>query len=165
MTMLARVRAVLLGDGVLALLFLLLLIGYLIAATQLRGGLMSDQVGPRTFPILLGVFGTGLCAVFFLKKLRAPPAEHEAYEARTVKGELVDLIPLFILFVYVLVMGTLGYLLATFLYVTITVKLLGQRTWWGAALFAACLTLVTFALFSYVFEVSLPPGDILPSPY
>ncbi len=164
MTLLARVRAVLRGDGVLAVLFILLLIGYLAEATQLRGGLMSDLVGPRTFPILLAVFGLGVCGVFFLQKLREPPAEQED-EARTVRGELGDLIPLFILFVYVLVMGTLGYLLATFVYVTVTVRLLGQRTWWSAALFAAGLTLVTFALFSYVFEVRLPPGDILPSPY
>lgn len=165
-----RLRKALRGDGILVFLFLLLTAAYLIGATQLRGGLLSEIVGPRTFPYILGALALGLCALFFAQKLRDGAGDETDLDADAEDGETVwtalwALRPLFLLLAYVVVMTTLGFLLATFLYVTLTVKQLGQRTWWASALFAAGLTAVIFVLFSYAFEVRLPPGVVLPSPY
>lgn len=161
-----RLRWLLRGDGLLVALFVLLLIFYLGYATQLRGGLMGDVVGPRTFPIILGVFGLGLCAVFFFRKTTIRRAdEAEVEPRRSVLGELYYLIPLFITLAYVLLITTLGYTLSTFLYTAILVKLLGQRTWLGAAVFGIALTLASSALFTFAFEVRLPAGSIFPRPF
>ena len=68
MRVLAWLRALSRGDNALAFLFLLLSVFYLAYATTLRGGLMSDLVGPRTYPILLGILGIGLSLLFFFRK-------------------------------------------------------------------------------------------------
>jgi len=164
MRVMAWLRELWRGDGALALLFLVLSVFYLAYATTLRGGLMSDLVGPRTYPILLGILGIGLSLLFFFRKLSSltvarPPRER----TRTLRGEMRDLQGLALIVGYVLVMDTLGYLIATVLFATVTVKWLGQPTWRASVLFAVILTAVTFSLFTWVFGVQLPVGVILPA--
>lgn len=152
------------GDNALAFLFLLLSVFYLAYSTTLRGGLMSDLVGPRTYPILLGILGIGLSLVFFFRKLGSFTADNPPPERkRTLSGEMRDLQGLALIVGYVLVMDTLGFLIATVLFATVTVKWLGQPTWRASLLFALVLTAVTFSLFTWLFKVQLPVGLILPA--
>ncbi len=163
MRVLAWLRALSRGDNALAFLFLLLSVFYLAYATTLRGGLMSDLVGPRTYPILLGILGIGLSLLFFFRKLGSFTPDKPPQEGtRTLRGEVRDLQGLALIVGYVLVMETLGYLVATILFASVTVKWLGQPSWRSSLLFAVILTAVTFSLFTWVFHVRLPPGVILP---
>ena len=151
------------GDNALAFLFLLLSVFYLAYATTLRGGLMSDLVGPRTYPILLGILGIGLSLLFFIRKLSSLMLRPPRGQTRTLRGEMRDLQGLALIIGYVLVMDTLGYLIATILFATVTVKWLGQPTWRASVLFAVVLTAATFSLFTWAFGVRLPAGVILPA--
>ncbi len=164
MRVMAWLRELWRGENALAFLFLLLSLIYLAYATTLRGGLMSDLVGPRTYPILLGILGLGLSLLFFFRKLGSlmvarPPRER----TRTLRGEMRDLQGLALIIGYVLLMDKLGYLIATILFATVTVKWLGQPTWRASLLFAVTLTAVTFSLFTWAFNVQLPTGVILPA--
>ena len=164
MRVIAWLRELWRGDNALALLFLLLSVFYLAYATTLRGGLMSDLVGPRTYPILLGILGIGLSLLFFFQKLKSHTlARLPKEQTRTLRGEMRDLQGLALIIGYVLVMDTLGYIIATILFTTVTVKWLGQPTWRASVLFAVVLTAVTFSLFTWAFGVWLPAGVILPS--
>jgi putative tricarboxylic transport membrane protein len=164
MRVMAWLRELWRGENALAFLFLLLSVIYLAYATTLRGGLMSDLVGPRTYPILLGILGIGLSLLFFFRKLGSlMQARLPRERTRTLRGEMRDLQGLALIIGYVLVMGTLGYLIATILFATVTVKWLGQPTWRASVLFAVILTAVTFSLFTWVFAVQLPVGVILPA--
>lgn len=162
MKLLDRIRTALRGDGVLVLLFGLLLVAYIAYGTQLRGGLLSDVVGPRTYPILLGVLGLGLVVLFFVQKLAARTDETEQQPGLTLAGEMPHLVPFALTIVYALVLTTLGYVLATAIYAAVIVKMLGQRTWLGAAVFGIILTATSYLLFTYAFEVRLPPSAVLP---
>lgn len=155
-----RLQALWTGDRLLALLFFLVLIFYGVSATQLRSGLMSDIVGPKSFPLLLTGFGLFLVAIFLYQQLRN--GDRAGSEGRRMKGELWDLIPLFMLVIYVLALKPVGYLLSTFVYTTLTLRFLGQPTWRASISFGLALTALTFSLFFYVFEVRLPPGSIFP---
>jgi putative tricarboxylic transport membrane protein len=163
MRVIAWLRELWRGDNALALLFLLLSVFYLAYATTLRGGLMSDLVGPRTYPILLGILGIGLSLLFFFRKFSSlTRARLPRERTRTLRGEMRDLQGLALIIGYVLVMDTLGYLIATILFATATVKWLGQPTWRASVVFAVILTAATFSLFTWAFDVRLPVGVILP---
>lgn len=163
MRIMAWLRELWRGDNALAFLFLLLSVFYLAYATTLRGGLMSDMVGPRTYPVLLGILGVGLSLLFLFRKLVSfKPDEASRKRARTLRSEMRDLQGLALIVAYVLMMDILGFIIATLLFTTVTVKWLGQPTWRVSLLFAVILTVATFSLFTWLFQVRLPVGVILP---
>lgn len=149
------------GDRLLVLLFLLLTIGYGAGALRLRDGLMSDVVGPRSFPLLLTGFALVLAVVFLHRALRdAETAETPRWRPA---ARLRDLVPLGLLFAYVLALQPFGYILSTVVFVVVTMRSVGHPGWRGTILFAVGLTAVTWLLFEYAFEVELPAGSLLAS--
>lgn len=147
------------GDRILVLLFLLLTIGYGAGALRLRDGLMSDVVGPRSFPLLLTGFALTLCAIFLYRALRDAGAGDMPRWRPAAR--LRDLIPLALLFAYVLALQPFGYILSTLLFVVATMRTVGHPTWWGTIAFAGGLTTVTYLLFEHAFDVELPPGSLI----
>ena len=78
-----------------------------------------------------------------------------------IAEEIVDLMPLWLAVVYVACFEYLGFLTATFLYVTVTMKYLGQKTWQGSAGYGFGLTVTLFAVFYYGLLGELPRGELL----
>lgn len=150
-----RVSVLWTGDRLLVLLFLILTIGYGAGALRLRDGLMSDVVGPRSFPLLLTGIALLLAIVFLYRALR------DAETPRWRPAErLRDLVPLGLLFGYVLALQPFGYILSTLVFVVVTMRAVGHPGWRGTILFAVGLTAVTYLLFEHAFDVELPPGSL-----
>lgn len=154
-------------DIVIAAGFAVLCLFYVWNAMKLRSGLMSDVVGPKTFPLLIGGFGLLVAIIFILREIvaaiaaakRSVPADGPIVPMSSIRHP--PLVMVLLLFGYVAVLEPIGYILATFLYVSLMLKSLGQKGWLGAIVFASCLTGLSYGLFKAVFDIRLPYGTLV----
>ncbi len=147
-------------DRLIVVLFAILLIAYGRETFSLQKTIMEDVVGPATFPQLLVVFGLILVAIFFAQqKFSSPGIEEET--GRKAVGEVIDLIPIAIALVYAALFEELGFLIATLLYITVTMRFLGEP-WMRAVAYGLGLTLLVFVVFFYGLQAQLPLGETTP---
>ncbi len=145
------------GDRLIATLMAVLFVLYYFEAATIPRTNMEDKVGPGAFPQLIGLFGLFLCAIFFFKVFRGDPNEYE-----NIKGfwdEIKGIAILFMVIAYVLLIDLIGYPGATFIFVTIAVKFLGERTWWVCAAVAGVLTAACYAFFVWFLDIQFATGD------
>lgn len=94
------------GDRIFGLVMIVVALGYILSATTIRTSFMSDPVGPRVFPYLVGGV-TMLCALVMVMK---PDPDVEWPVGRT----LLNLgIALFALFAYAMMVKPLGFIIPT----------------------------------------------------
>ncbi len=154
------------GDRLLVTLFAILVIFYGAETLTFFHTISEDVVGPASFPRLLLVLAVVLIVVFFVQQRRAPARESDEAPS-DIASEVSDLIPVAFMLVYVLLLEKLGFLLATFLFIAVTMRYLGD-SWRKAAVYALALTLGGFILFYYGLLAELPMGtwvsteDLLP---
>ena len=144
-------------DRMLVTIFSVLLVFYGLETLNIHQTVGEGQVGPTSFPRVITVFGLFLAAIFFVKK-GFEKIELENLGAR-ISAEISDLAPLWMALVYVAMFEPLGYITATFLYITVTMKFLRERTWIGASAYGAGITVVMFCLFYYGLLGELPRGE------
>jgi len=139
---------------------LLILVGTFFCYSSLHIGIGSiNAPGPGLIP-----FGTGGLLILFsmgtiVEVLLAKRAEADGSNPLFKGGRLgVILAVLVALFAYALVLHFLGFLLATFLVLTLLFRIPEQQGWKGAIGIAALTTACTYALFGYALQCSLPPG-------
>ena len=139
---------------------LLIVVGALFCRSSLHIGVGSISApGPGLIP-----FGTGGLLILFsmgtiVEVLIAKPAEVQGSNPLFMGRRLgVILAVLASLFAYALVLNFLGFLLATFLVLTLLFKIPEQQSWKGAIGGAALTTACTYALFGYALQCSLPSG-------
>jgi len=138
------------SDRVFGALMLLLAGAYAWTARGFDPGLMSDPLGPQTFPYLLG----GVLAVTALYLL-ARPAPRPRWPRPLHLLEMASVVG--VLLAYAALLEWLGFLLAT----TATVTVLGWRL--GARLRTAMVTgvgvsLAVYGLFDLLLDLPLPAG-------
>lgn len=134
----------------------LFILYYFEAATIPRTN-MEDKVGPGAFPQLVGLFGLLMIACFFYTVFRSGIIEYEK-----IKGfwdEIKGVAILFMVIAYVLLIDLIGYPPATFVFVALSVKFLGERTWWVAAVVAGVLTAACYAFFVWFLDITFSTGD------
>jgi putative tricarboxylic transport membrane protein len=68
------------------------------------------------------------------------------------------LVPAAMLLAYALVFESLGFLLATPLFLIAAFRYLGHPSWIGVLGYSGLVTAVTFALFQYLLDIRLPFG-------
>lgn len=139
-------------------------------ATALPKGLFGT-LGPGFFPkVILAPF-TILCAILtirlFLKWLRAPKKDATPEEERIswFKRYRFVLIGFTLFFLYLLGLKWLGFILSTLIFMPVFMWTLAppERGWGTVRVVAFTTALLTFGLyglFTYAFQVMLPPGVI-----
>lgn len=148
------------GDRLLVTLFAILLTLYgLETFNFLRASGGEGIVGAASFPRVITIFGLVLVVLFFITRGTADLDSGDAKER--MASEFVDLMPLWLAVAYVACFEFLGYIIATFLYVTINMKYLGQKTWAGSATYGIALTVILFGVFYYGLLGELPRGDLI----
>lgn len=147
------------GDRLIVTLITATLLFYLNEASSLERSNMGDIVGPSGFPILIAVCGLILCAIFYVNVFRGVMAEYEPSEGfvQEMKGITV----LFMVIAYVILIDFIGYEAATFIFVAVTVKYLGEESWWVPALVAGVLTGFCHWFFVWFLEIRFQTGDFL----
>jgi len=148
------------GDRLLVTLFGLLVIYYGTDTLTFFRTMSEDVVGPASFPRLLAIIGGILVVLFFLQNRRATVESPD--EGSGMSAEAVDLIPAAFMLVYVLILEPLGFILATFLFIAVTMRFLGD-TWKRSIAYSLALTLGGFMLFYYGLLAELPMGTLVPT--
>jgi putative tricarboxylic transport membrane protein len=115
---------------------------------------LADPLGPRVFPLMLGLAGSALSFTILLERTSSP-------EIAVTASTLRDLAMLAAgMTVYALLLPRLGFLISTTLVLAAGFAYTGgRRPWLPATLFAVGV----YVLFTRVLGVRLPPG-ILPWP-
>lgn len=136
--------------GAILLSFSLL---YVVEARGFETGFIADPIGPRAFPVGIGLLGSlvGL-ALFGLG--RAAPVEPLDAPAR-LRASLLALT----LFAYALLLEPLGFILSTLLAMTALVTLFHGRLVNGL-LFGLLIGVTFFVLFGYGLSLPLPLGRL-----
>jgi putative tricarboxylic transport membrane protein len=124
--------------------------GYLWGALAIPEISIGDPLGPRAFPLLLG----GLMALLAASLLVWPAGGQVG--GMGVSLHTVGLVLLLGLYGYGI--PRLGYPLATFLFLGIGSRLLGERSLWVGPVVSACLSAAIFLLFTRVLDIPLPLG-------
>ena len=124
--------------------------GYFYEAVAMPDVSIGDPLGPRLFPMLLGIFMTLLGGSLVLK-----PAEGEE-SSFGLSPRSWGLVLLLGLYGYAIPMG--GYPLCTFLFLAVGSRLLGERSWLRCLGISAIMSALIFLLFTKVLDIPLPVG-------
>jgi putative tricarboxylic transport membrane protein len=155
------------ADRLAAIILVVVMFIYAYESLQFEKALDSDVIGPRFFPLLLALMGITLAIIQFLYS-RTPATggessrsdSFEAGKLRNFFNRIDDLLPLIMLVIYVILMFSLGFILTTFLFGVVTLKLMHQPTWRGASVSSAALTLSVYVVFKILLAIPLPVGTI-----
>jgi putative tricarboxylic transport membrane protein len=152
------------ADFMLAAVVVIVAAIYLFADAGLRTAHIGDPLGPKAFPALVGG-GLILSAVLLLLETLA---KRRALEDRTVEPRTKDEKHLFLVMIgmvvwagaYYFVFETLGYLLATPVFLLGLLSYFNHRKYLTNVLVALGFTGVVYLLFSILLGVPLPSGPL-----
>lgn len=152
---------------VTGLISLVLGVVYLFMTLRLPDVSIGDPLGPKLFPMIVGV-GALLSGVLLVagelraaKSGRRQRADEETAVERSARKALYGKIGLTILagLVYGLLLDTVGYLISTFVFMMIlmclvnTIRRMAENT-----IISLGFSVITYVLFATIFQVSLPRG-------
>ena len=110
-------------------------------------------VGPRAFPIVIGI-GLISCSLWIgLSEARSPVTPIPIDWRLFVFSALTFL-------VYILLLEPVGYLLATVGLITLESRLLGSRDWFRNLIVSVVITASVYGVFNLLLDIRLPEGLI-----
>jgi putative tricarboxylic transport membrane protein len=136
--------------GILVLAFA---VAYLAVGFTIPAASVGDPLGPTAFPVLLGALLALLGVSLVLWPGRLPEGGRPAPGRWGVVAALAGLLGL-----YGYSLPDVGYPLATFLFLGIAARLLGERSWTLSVGLAAAVSLGIYLLFTQALDVPLPLG-------
>lgn len=157
-------------DLVVALCFAALGVYILVAAGDIRQGMMRDPIGPRmafyTVGAVLAGGGLFIAARHALAFARGAgitmahegTADDPGHRASALQAFLLVAVCL----LYALAFRPVGYLLATPLFVFAGLAVLGERRWGINAVIALGFTAVSYIVFAQILSVRVPVGPLTP---
>ncbi|HSF95684.1 MAG TPA: tripartite tricarboxylate transporter TctB family protein [Thermohalobaculum sp.] len=138
------------SDRIFGLDILVVALAFIASATQIQTSFLSDPVGPKTFPVLVGSVAA-ICALYMILR---PDADPEWPALRTF-GALA--LAVAVLVGYAFALKPLGFLLPTFLAAAILSYQISARR--VASLVAgAGLSVGLFVVFKFVLGLGLVAG-------
>jgi putative tricarboxylic transport membrane protein len=141
-----------LGDIIGGLFFLALGIWAIIGAHKLHVGTVTEPQ-PGFFPFLGGVTLAALSGILLFQALLGRSKGTGAF------GALWRPIAMIMgLVLYVAILDSIGYILATIVLSLILLRALDTKTWWVLAVAALCITFGSYILFDRALGVTLPRG-------
>jgi putative tricarboxylic transport membrane protein len=112
--------------------------------------------GPGLLPFLLGMIFLILSSVRFVTVMRLREAEETGEEKKKVEYWRIILIVVALL-IWAFVLESLGFLIATFVLMTLLYRAAGFNKWFAATFWGLVTVLVTYFVFTYL-GVRFPPG-------
>ena len=145
-------------DLVVAIVFFVMGLWVLWQATMLPHFSVFGP-GPEFMPNVLGVLLMILSIVLFVTTLRKA---HESGEVSMPTREAMNRIGIIVgaIFLYILLMETLGYLVTTFAYSAFMLLALWKQRWYYSLIIAAGLTYGFYWAFDTVLGVPVPSGAL-----
>ena len=135
------------SDRIFGLVMAIVALAYIASATQIQTSFLSDPVGPKTFPILIG----GVCALSALFMVFKPDPEPDWPGLRTIGALLVAVV---VLVAYAYALKPLGFLLPTAVAAGMLSFQISPRVK-TAVLAGLGLSIGLFLLFKYALDLGL----------
>lgn len=135
------------SDRIFGLVAGLVALAYIASATQIQTSFLADPVGPKAFPILIGVVGA-LCGLFMVLK----PDPEPNWPALKTFGALGFAVIVLVLYAYALI--PLGFLVPTALAAGVLSYQISPNAK-NAALSGVGLSIGLFILFKYALGLGL----------
>lgn len=145
------------SDRIFGLIMLLVAAGYIFAAAQARSGFMSDPVGPRAFPILVGAVAM-LCSLFMVFR----PDPDPQWPGMRATGAIA--VAVVVLTAYAYGLKPLGFLIPTFFAASVLSYQLSGRPV-AALLSGLGLAWGLFIMFKFILDLGLVGISEGASPY
>ncbi len=126
---------------------------YVVEARGFETGFIADPIGPKAFPVGIGLFAflSGLALFFTGRGAPGEPLDSPAkLRASLLAGTL---------FAYALLLEPLGFIVSTVLAMTMLVVLFRGRFFHGLA-FGLLIGIAVFLLFGYGLSLPLPLGRL-----
>ena len=137
-----------------ATVVLLLGAGYLWAAIFMEEVTIGDPLGPTVFPIILGAL---MVALGFSLLIRPVGVSSSQPFTKTAACALVLAV---LLCAYSFGIESIGYPAATFLFLLVASRLLGETSWVAGLVIPLAVSLGVFVLFTRGLDIPLPLGFI-----
>ncbi|MDB5810484.1 MAG: tctB6 [Betaproteobacteria bacterium] len=145
-------------DRIIGAAALLLAAVYLYATSQIPTLEIGDPLGPKAFPVLLGIALIGAAIFLFIETLKAEPGPADAASPGSRRhwwllgGVVVWTALYFALF------DKAGYLLATVVYLLVMMAVFNKGKWVANVLTTVLWAVGSYVLFVKILGVQLPVG-------
>ncbi len=140
------------GDMIGSLLLVLTGIGVIVGSIRLRIGTPTNPE-PGFFPFLGGVILIALSCILMVQGWLGGGKEGKAFGEMRRPGILVVGMG-----VYVVILDSLGYVLATILIAAVILRVLGVKSWRVLGMVSIALAVGTYLLFARLLGIELPAG-------
>ncbi len=137
------------SDRIFGLVMAIVALAYIASATQIQASFLSDPVGPKTFPIIIGA----VCALSALFMVFKPDPEPDWPVLRTFGALTVAVI---VLVGYAYALKPLGFLLPTAIAAGVLSYQISPKAL-NAVLAGLGLSIGLFVLFKYILDLGLVP--------
>lgn len=137
------------SDRIFGLVVLMTALAYIASATQIQTSFLSDPVGPKAFPMLIGAVAALSSLVLILR----PDPDPNWPVVRTFLGILVAVA---VLVIYAYALKPLGFIVPTIFAAGILSYQISPRAL-PAAVTGICLSVGLFLLFKYALGLGLVP--------
>lgn len=137
------------SDRIFGFVVLVVALAYIASATQIETSFLADPVGPKTFPILIGLVAAVAAVVMIIR-----PDEDPSWPAMRTFGALGMTVVVLVLYAFLL--KPLGFLLPTALAAAFLIYQLSPRPV-PAMLAGIGLSIGLFLIFKYALGLGLFP--------
>ena len=135
------------SDRIFGLLVLMVALAFIASATQIQTSFLSDPVGAKTFPMLIGAVAA-VCGLFLIIR---PDPDPDWPKARTFVALLIAII---VLVAYAFALKPLGFIIPTAIAAAILSFQISPRL--GSAILAgSSLSVGLFLLFKFALDLGL----------
>ncbi len=137
------------SDRIFGLVMALVALAYIASATQIQTSFLADPVGPKTFPIIIGV----VCAISAMFMVLKPDPEPDWPVLRTFGALLVAVI---VLVAYAYMLKPMGFLMPTAVAAGVLSFQISPKIK-TAVLSGLGLSIGLFVIFKYALDLGLVP--------
>lgn len=143
-------------DRIAAIAFLAVGALFMMESFRISKTAYGSAVGPNVFPLLLGLVLTLLSIKLLLETMRYADSEKRKQTLQYKKFFIIFTA----LILYAVLLETLGYVITTFLFLTVGFQTMEKGSLWKSLLIAACFSFGVYGLYVKLLQGTLPSWPI-----
>jgi putative tricarboxylic transport membrane protein len=146
-------------DTTVGVFSVLLGAAYLASATRIPVFDAGDQIGPRMFPFMISAVVICCGLALLLKELKRKERQPFSWGFASERGIWLRILCTIAAgIIYGLVLDWLGYVIATFFFMSVVASIINIGRHLQNIIIAAVFSIVTFVAFEVILKLSLPRG-------
>lgn len=149
------------NDIIVSVILLVFAAVYAIAADRLPRAHLAEVIEANVYPLVLAALLAALSLILLVRSCRSRQAQTNGWLPTRAIGK--QIVFLFVaLIVYLVLFRSVGYLVATIVFMAGTLKFIDRsRSWLSVALISLLVSAVCYALFVILFQIPVPSGVLM----